>query len=317
MERRLQRPNSAQRPLRIGVCGNGHWAKIVHLTGLAAMPEVELVGVWGRTQERSKALAEQFAISVFADFDALLEQVDAVSFAVPPEIQAGLALKAANAGKHLLLEKPVATTLVEAERLVEAVERKQVSTVTFLMRLFVDGANDLVARAKAGKHNRGEASWSSKALLPGTPFTNSVWRNGDYGTLWDLGPHVLSMLVPVLGPVIQLEASRLRKAKFVCRLLHARGAESKVTLDQMDESLAGKSLEQYVFSGGDGTVRGGSFTYEAVRCYAAAVRLMIDGIGSVRKPSGPGIHFNRDIVAVLEAACASIDSGNTPVDVHP
>ena len=312
----MQRPSLEGRPLRIGVCGNGHWAGTVHVPTLAAMPAVDLVGVWGRTQERSRALADQFAIQSFADFDALLDEVDAVSFAVPPEIQAALALQAANAGKHLLIEKPVATTLAEADRLVEVVERRQLSAVVFLTRFFVDGANDLIARARAGGHRRGEASWSSRALLPGSPFAASVWRNGDYGTLWDLGPHVLSIFIPVFGPAMQVEARRLRKAKFACRVLHAGGAESIVTLDQMDESLTRGSVEQYVFSGGDGVVRGGPFTYEAASCLASAVRLLIDGIGSTDAPVGPNIRFGRDIVAVLEAACSSIECGCTPVDVR-
>lgn len=312
----MQRPDPMGRPLRFGVCGSGHWAKIVHLPTLVTMPAVECVGVWGKTQEQSKALADQFAIRAFADFDALLNEVDVVSFAVPPGVQATMALRAANAGKHLLLEKPVATTIADADRLMELVERQQLSTVTFLTRLFVDGANDLVARARAGKHNRGEVSWSSRALLPGTPYTNSAWRNADFGTLWDLGPHVLSVLVPVLGPVAQIKARRVRKAKFECRIFHAGGAESFVTLDQMDESLAQGSHEHYVFSGGDGVARGGPFTYKPVHCFEAAVGLLIDDIKLAGRLSGSNIRFSRDIVAALESACLSIESNGASVDVR-
>lgn len=313
----MRRPDLSGRPLRFGVCGCGHWAKIVHLPGLAALPGIECVGLWGRSQEQNRALASQFAIPAFSDFEAMLDEVDVVSFAVPPEIQAKLALQAATAGKHLLLEKPMATNLVDADRIVEAVKRNRLSAVTFLTRLFVDGANDLVARARAARHNRGEVSWSSKALLPGTPYTNSVWRNTDYGTLWDLGPHVLSILVPVLGPAIQVEASRARKAKFSLRILHAGGAESIVTLDQMDESLARGSVERYVFSGGDGVTSGGPFTYAPVDSFTAAARLLVNDIGADGGSAGVNLHISRDIVAVLEAACASIESAGVAVQVRP
>jgi hypothetical protein len=279
------------------------------------MPEVELVGVWGRSHAPSEALASQFGIAAFDDLDALLADVDAVSFAVPPEIQAGLAMRAAEAGKHLLLEKPIATRLADADRLVAVVERRHLAAVTFLMRLFVDQANDLIARAQAGTHTRCDATWSSRALLPGTPFTSSPWRNGENGTLWDLGPHVLSMLIPVLGSVTRIEATRVRKAKFVCRMLHASGAESTVALDQMDETLPRGSLERYVFSGGDGILEGGPFQVEPARSYSAAIRLLITGIGRPDAIGGPGIRPSREIVAVLEAACASIESGGRAVDV--
>lgn len=313
----MGRPDPAERPLRVGVCGYGHWAKTVHLPALAPMPAVDLVGIWGRAPERTKALADQFAVSAFADFGEMLDNVDAVSFSLPPEVQAAMALRAANAGKHLLLEKPIATTLADADRLVEVVERQRLSAVTFLTRLFVDGAIDLIARARAGDHNRGEASWSSKALLPGTPFTDSIWRNADFGTLWDLGPHVLSIFISIFGPVAQIEATRVRKAKFACRMLHAGGAESTMTLDQMDAALARGSLERYAFSGGRGVTEGGPFTVEPTRCFASAVDLLIDGISRPGGPSGPGIRFGRDIVAVLEAACSSIETGGASVDVRP
>jgi len=312
----MREPDNAAQPLRVGVCGNGYWARTVHLPALAAMSGVKLVGVWGRTLEASTVTATPFAIPAFADFDALLDAVDAVTFAVSPGAQAALALRAANAGKHLLLEKPAATTLADADRLVEAVERKQLSAVSFMTRMFVDEATDFAVRARAGHHTRGEGSWISRALLPGSPFTNSVWRQGDDATLWDLGPHVLSMLVQVLGPVIQVEARRARKAKFECRMLHATGAQSTLIVDQMDETLTRGGLERYVFSGGNGVIQGGPFKADAVQCFRSAFRLLIDGIGLPGGPPGPNIRFSRDIVAVLEAARISIEAGGMTVGVQ-
>lgn len=301
--------------LRMGVCGSGHWARAVHLKALVAIPGVALVGVWGRATERTAALASEFGIRAFDAFDALLGEVDAVSFAVPPDIQGALALRAADAGKHLLLEKPIADTLAEAERLVEVVERRQLATVTFLTRQFVDEANALIERARSTGHTRAEVTWSSKALLPGTPFTDSPWRNADYGTLWDLGPHVLSILEPVLGPVIEVEATRVRKARFVVRLGHAGGGQSSVTLDQMDETAGPGSQERYVFNGGEGVIEGGPFKVDPVRCFAAAVGLLVDGAGRAGGSAGSNLRRGRDIVAVLEAACRSIESGGAAVSV--
>jgi hypothetical protein len=302
--------------MRIGVCGSGYWGRTVHLPALAANPAVDLVGVWGRREEQSRAVADEFGIAAFADFRSMLDEVDAISFALPPEVQGQMALEAATTGKHLLLEKPIATTLVEADALVEAVERYRVSAAVFLTRLFIDDANELIARARAGGHTRCEVNWGSRALLPGTPFTNSVWRNGENGTLWDLGPHVLTILIQSLGRVVQVEASRPRKAKFQCLFIHSGGGESTVTLDQMDTTLERGSFERYVFSGGTGEETGGPFKFEMAECYQSAVRSLVDGAGRTDRAVSPGLRLGRDIVAVLEAACASIDSGGERVAVR-
>jgi predicted dehydrogenase len=71
---------------------------MAHGPGLLAAEGVELVGVWGRSPERARILANGLGVSAYDDFEALLEDVDAVAFAVPPEIQAELALVAATFG---------------------------------------------------------------------------------------------------------------------------------------------------------------------------------------------------------------------------
>src|SRR5690348_1969049 len=109
--------------LRIGVVGTGYWADVVHATGAAAHTKTDLVGVWGRDRGKADALAGQHGGRGYDDFDAFLADVDLLTFAVPPHVQAGLALRAAEAGKHLLLEKPVTLDVAAADRLVEAAER--------------------------------------------------------------------------------------------------------------------------------------------------------------------------------------------------
>src|SRR4029077_14102272 len=75
--------------------------------------------------------ARQYGASVAGSFDELLERCDAIAFAVPPDVQAALAPRAAAAGKHLLLEKPLAFNLADAERLADAVDEAGVRTLLF------------------------------------------------------------------------------------------------------------------------------------------------------------------------------------------
>src|SRR3954451_23581403 len=100
--------------MRFGVLGTGFWAREIHAASLAEHPDAELVGVWGRDLAKAKALGAQFDVQGYDDLDALLTQVDAVSFAVPPDVQVPVAIHAAEGGKHLLLEKPIALTLEDA-----------------------------------------------------------------------------------------------------------------------------------------------------------------------------------------------------------
>jgi predicted dehydrogenase len=109
------------RPLRFGLVGTGHWARITHAPALASTDGIEFAAVWGRNREAAGALAAEYGATAFSDIDAFLSGVDAVAFSVPPDVQSALAERAASAGKHLLLEKPIATTEAAADALARAV----------------------------------------------------------------------------------------------------------------------------------------------------------------------------------------------------
>ena len=76
--------------MRFGLVGTGPWAGIAHGPGLLACPEAELVGIWGRDPAKAAALADELGLApgaAYPDVDALLADVDAVAFAVPPSIR--------------------------------------------------------------------------------------------------------------------------------------------------------------------------------------------------------------------------------------
>jgi hypothetical protein len=96
--------------VRIGLFGTGHWAEEVHAPALLAAPEVELVGVWGRDTARTASFADRLGCRPYAAVDDLVADVDAVDVALPPDVQASVAVDATAAGRHLLLDKPLALT---------------------------------------------------------------------------------------------------------------------------------------------------------------------------------------------------------------
>src|SRR6266508_2383751 len=107
----FQTVRSPTMPLRFGLLGTGYWARETHAAALAIQDGAELVGVWGRNPTKAAAVAERYGVRSFGDPDALFAAVDAVAFALPPDVQAELAVRAATAGRHLLLEKPLALAL--------------------------------------------------------------------------------------------------------------------------------------------------------------------------------------------------------------
>src|SRR4051794_29278500 len=117
--------------LRFGLLGTGYWAAQTQAAGLHGHPDAEFVGVWGRDPTKAGALAERYGVRAYGDVDALIADVDAVAVALPPAVQADLPTRAARAGRHLLLDKPVALTLEAADALVAAVEAAGVSTLVF------------------------------------------------------------------------------------------------------------------------------------------------------------------------------------------
>ncbi len=80
--------------MRFGLLGTGYWAAHTQGVAIAAHPEAELVGVWGRAVSRAEQVAGGFGVKAFADLDELRDQVDAVAVALPPDVQAELAVRA-------------------------------------------------------------------------------------------------------------------------------------------------------------------------------------------------------------------------------
>ncbi len=297
---------------RFGVCGTGYWAEQVHLPALAGMPDVDLVGLWGRTSLRAQELAQTFGIRHFERFDDLLSAVDMVSFVVPPAVQADLALQAAKAGKHLLLEKPITTSLREADAIVGVVENHHLATVVFLTRLFYGGVQELIDSAKSACAAHAQATFASGALLPGSPYVESKWRHEAHGVLWDGAPHPLSVLTLTLGPIATVGAKVPHKGKVELTLEHQGGGTSTVFINHMDEG-AREPTELYTFSGAGGTVNGGPFRLDRQACFREAVRCLLRQLDG--RVAGPDIRFGRYIVSVLEAAQDSTTRGGvqTPV----
>ena len=108
--------------LRVGVVGIGHLGAR-HAQTYAALPGVQLVAVCDLDKKRASASAKQTGATAYTDFRELLGTVDAVSLAVPTNLHADIGLQFLKRGTHLLIEKPIATTLAQANALIRMATR--------------------------------------------------------------------------------------------------------------------------------------------------------------------------------------------------
>lgn len=294
--------NDSAARLRIGVVGTGYWAEAVHAAGAASHPGVDLVGVWGRDPGKAAALAERHQVRAYDDFDELLGAVDLLTFAVPPHAQSDLALRAARAGKHLLLEKPITLDVDAADRLVAAVEEAGVSTVVFFTFRFVPFFEDWLEEV-CGHDLRGGAAWWYVGHAAGSsPFAASPWRQEE-GALWDVGPHALSQLLPALGPVAAITGARGEKDLVHLVLTHETGATSLMSLCMTMPAEAERAGAEFYDEHG-WHVRP-DLERDVDQAYANALSDLLENIAAGETRHRCDVQFGRDVVAVL-ARCEQV-----------
>ena len=170
-------PDSTHR-YRVAVLGLGHWYSAYGLArALPEYPRAELVAVAEPDTVRRETYARTFGIDASSDYASVIARadVDVVQIAAPVRDIAALTIQAARAGKHIVMGKPMAMTLAEADAMVEAVEASGVVCVPFqgIMRL---RHQHLKARLDAGEigelavlHQTSRWSIAEDAYRSGTP----------------------------------------------------------------------------------------------------------------------------------------------------
>ncbi|MDI6098805.1 Gfo/Idh/MocA family oxidoreductase [Actinoplanes sp. NEAU-A12] len=214
-------------PVEVGLVGAGPWAATMHGPVLAAGPQTRLAAVWARRGEAAARLAGRLGTHAAVSYEELLERCEAVAFAVPPDVQAALAPRAARAGKALLLEKPLALDLGGARALADAVAEHGVVTQLVLTKRYHPSTRAFLAAAAAFEAAGARTHYLHGAFLGGAMATG--WRL-TLGALYDLGPHLLDLADAALGPIEEVRAAgdSRRWIELTCR--HRHGAVSQMSL---------------------------------------------------------------------------------------
>jgi predicted dehydrogenase len=228
-------------PVSVGLVGAGPWAAAMHAPVLAAGPETRLAAVWARRPAAAAAVAGPLGAPAVESFDELLARCEAVAFAVPPAVQAELAVRAAHAGKSLLLEKPVALDVTGALAVADAVAAAGVVSQVVLTKRYHPRVRAFLAAAAGFEAYGARASYLTGSFRGG-PFA-TPWRL-EHGALFDLGPHALDLLEAALGPIEEIRAAGDTRWVEVTSV-HRSGAVSQLSLSGhvgLPESVSGLAL---------------------------------------------------------------------------
>ncbi len=294
--------------MRVGLIGTGYWARAVHAMGAAAHPQVEFVGVWGRRADQAAELADRCGVRAYAGVDDLIADVDALTFAVPPDVQADIALRAVRNGRHVLLEKPVALSAAGAQALEAEVATNNVASVVFFTQRFVPATQAWLEHvANEGGWISARVEMHSNIYVPAGPFSSSAWRI-EHGALWDIGPHALSLLWPVLGEVSAIVAGRGVADRVDLMMRHAGGQSSTVSVSLT--APAGAVARAAYFDGEHArTSLPESQPTDVVGAHRAALGALIQQASQPHPAHACDVHFGARVVEVLAAAEQSLVSG--------
>lgn len=172
-------------PVRVAVVGYGYWGS-KHVRVLSGRPDVAVVVVDESEERRLAAIAHHRGIGTSACLADALDDVDAVVVATPPTTHAKLALTALQAGRHVLVEKPLATSSADAENLVVAA--RDAGVVLMAGHTFEYNAAVRKLKEVHGSGALGRVLYIDAARL-------SLGRyQPDVDVVWDLAPHDISIL---------------------------------------------------------------------------------------------------------------------------
>ena len=237
-------------PIRYGLIGTGG-AAALHVKWLAPVPDLKLHACVDALPEKAHAFATANGVAhVASSLDELFERCDAVAVTAPDAQHADLTLRALAAGKHVLCEKPLTTTLEDARRVAragrEAFDARGVVSMINFSKRNAPALQAAIRIAEAGQ--LGEVRHFSAAYLQSWLVDERwgkwsdpwlLWRlcksSGCGGVLMDLGVHALDFATAVAGDAVRVRCSLKTFPKI-------RGGESytswnEVPLDQDDTAI--------------------------------------------------------------------------------
>ena len=328
-------------PLRIGILGCANIAK-QFARDVSPSPQVQIVAVASRDGAKAQAFAQAHGIARHhASYEALLADaaVQAIYLPLPNSLHAEWAIRAAQAGKHVLCEKPLALNLAEAEAMFAAARHRRVMLLEAYPYWFQPQTGAMVDLLREGAIGQVRSVQASFGFTLSNPVGN-IRMNPDLGggALLDAGSYPLSLIRLAMGRApVRVQAHSRWTGSGVDRgvdistsatLFYADGACAQMTC-AMDAathrraSIIGSagSIETEYLNHTSTQTTGHPFGYQPSQLRVRRGVANTVPIETVRSPVGSGFRFAaeafahvvaaRDVVAIERAAAASLDIAAT------
>ena len=205
--------------LRTAVIGAGTIGT-VHARALTELPDdIELVAVADTDLARAEKLAAEYGVEATGDIPALLARtdVDAVTVCTPSGLHADLAVAALEAGKHVVVEKPIDVSLAAADRIIAAEQRSGLTVAVISQHRFDPSTEKVMAALRAGQLGRVTSAIASHAWWRGQSYYDSgewrgTWALDGGGATMNQTVHTINLLITAVGTPVEVYAHTARLA---------------------------------------------------------------------------------------------------------
>ncbi|MDR1282502.1 MAG: Gfo/Idh/MocA family oxidoreductase [Opitutaceae bacterium] len=210
---------SGKDSFNVAVIGTGAIG-LDHINSFKQHPAANVVAIAEVSPERGKEAADKFGIpEVVTDYKVLLSRpdIDIFSIALPNYLHAPVSLAALRAGKHVMLDKPMATNAADAAKLVDEAKKQKVLLMVGQNNRFtpeVQTAKGLIAKGALGDVYHAKTAWTRRTGIPriGSWFTQKKFAAG--GATYDIGVHALDRCLYLMGEFDAAAVSGQTYAKF-------------------------------------------------------------------------------------------------------
>jgi len=258
--------------INLGLIGLGGIGKI-HLKNCLRLQNAKLTSVADLSKGALKTAAKLGVPNLYGDYSELIEKsdVDAVIIALPTHLHAEGARMAAEHGKHVLLEKPLARNTEEGKTILQAISKHNVKLMVGYPAIFVDENKRLKAKIESGE--LGEIQLLYEVNLGSGPFNHredtgapvpvpNWWWNKELtggGALHDLGSHMINLARWYFGDVVEAKSHlgyrfRLEQEDHAVCLLQFKGGQKGVIVVGWFSQVPERRIEVYGTSGFASTV---------------------------------------------------------------
>jgi UDP-N-acetyl-2-amino-2-deoxyglucuronate dehydrogenase len=200
--------------LKTGIVGTGKVAHL-HAAALAELEESDFTAVCNMNFEGARAFAEQYGVKAYRDVGEMVEAggVRAVTVCTPHPLHAEPTIEAARAGAHVIVEKPLASTLADCDRMIRAAAESGVRLAMISQRRLyapVERIKRAIEDGKLGRPVLGTVNmfgWRDRAYYESNPW-RGTWGGEGGGVLVNQAPHQLDILQWFMGPIEELYGFR-------------------------------------------------------------------------------------------------------------